>query len=423
MAKNFSKAVVLGVLLVFILCLPALAGTDIKASLNGESVNLGNMYSVEGTIMVPVDGLVEIMGASVERISNTQIKIVENDLSLLLTVGKKAAISGDKKIALPQAPVIIQGNNVNIPLRSVADFFGFKIKWDGKNKVISLERNETRDGLTALDILVKSNNATQNVKTYTMDGNMDIDVEVSGGDADASAGPVSMSSKITGQINNDPMQIYMKQTVTAKGDAQQVIPETVTETYMTQEKMYMKTGDAEWMILDLPFSPEFWEQQQEIQNDPLKAAAQLQEFGVGFNLGNDVTVEGKEYYVINATMDLSKAMEKYQEIIQQAVQGIVGSDTENLPQLIENILANSKLDYRYSVLINKETFISDFIKADADLQLSMDIPVEGVTQTMSINEKIIGEFKVFDFDKPFAAPDVSKAQPMEIPEITDQEQE
>ena len=47
------------------------------------------------------------------------------------------------------------------------------------------------------------------------------------------------------------------------------IPEMVMETFMNQEKMYMKLPEQEdWLVQDLPFSPEFWKQQQDIQSDP-----------------------------------------------------------------------------------------------------------------------------------------------------------
>lgn len=424
MRKKTFCLTVLTVLLVGLFAMPVFAGTSITVNVNGEPVSFENGYYVSGTAMIPVSDLAEIIGASLEQVSNTQVKLTEDDLPLLLTTGEKTATFGTSKVTLPLEPVIIQGNEINVPLRFTADLFGFKAKWDSKTKTIFLERIETRDGMTALDLLVKSNNATQNVDTYSMSGNMDMVIEVNSGEQGAQTPPVSMKSVITGQIKNQPMEIYIKQVLTPQGEAAATIPETVVETYMTEENMYVKAGEEEWSVISGPFSPEFWKQQREIQNDPLNAAAQLQEMGAGFQFGNDITVDGTEYYVINAFLDLSKAMETFKDQMQQAITSIAGTNAIS-PQQIESLLENSKIDYRYSVLINKETLVSDIIRFNADLDFAMEVPAQEPgqeSQTMNICEKISGEFKIFDLNKPFVAPDVSKAKPFETPETAPQEQ-
>lgn len=417
MNKRVLTAALLSMILVIVFCVPAMAGTGVKAIVNGDSLVFENGFYVQGFAMVPVEELAEVMGASVEQISGTQVKLVENDLSLLITTGSKNATFGTSTLTLPKEPVIIQGSQINIPLRFVAELFGFKAEWNSQAKAVSLERNETRDGMTAMDILVKSGNTTKDVDAYFLAGNMDIDVNVSSQEEGAPTEPVKMTSTISGQINNEPIQIYMKQNITPQGDMAQAIPETIVETYMTEDKMYIKMGDTEWMAMEGPFSPEFWEQQKATQNDPLAMTSELQKSGICINLGNDITLDGKDYYVINAALDLSKATQEYKELMQQTLQSVIGSNAAEMQQQIESLLANSKFDYRYTILINKETWISDIIKINADIDFSIDVPAaEGQeAQTLKINEKIIGEFNVFDFGKPFAAPDVSKAQPFELP--------
>jgi hypothetical protein len=420
MNKKSITTVVLGILLVFCFCLPAVA-EEIEANVNGDSFTFKNSFYVEGVSMVTVDDLVELMGASAERISDTQVKIVENDLSLLLTLMNKEALFGDSKVSLAQEPVIIQGNTVHIPLRSVAEIFGFKVGWDNQNKTVTLERVETRDGMTASELLVKSNTAAQKVNTYSMEGKMDIVVDYKSDGMVLQTEPVQMTSLISGQIQNEPMQIYMKQNITASGEAAEQMPETVTETFITEDNMYIKIGEGEWMLLDTPiFSPEFWKQQRDIQNDPLKTAEQMSKMGVCVNFGNDITADGIDYYVINASLDMTKAMGQFNDIITQVAQSIAGSDTEGLQEQLEDILANSNMDYRCSVLINKETLFSDIIRFDADFNFKLDVPTGEadlqVPQTMEVYEKMVGEFKISNFDEPFAAPDVSNAQPLEIPQ-------
>mgnify|MGYP001012133721 FL=1 len=256
-----------------------------------------------------------------------------------------------------------------------------------------------------------------------MEGLINIDMDVEAEGEAVGEVPQNMTSKLSGQIQNEPFSVYMKQTIEpglVDPETGEKIPEMVIETFMNQEKMYMKLPEQEdWIVQDLPFSPEFWKQQQDIQSDPLKTAQLMKEMGILLNYGNDVTVNDKDYYVVNATLDMDKFKEGYQQLLQQVLQGMPQGEYEQ--KIIQEVFENALLDYSYTDLINKETLISDIIYFDAQLQINMEIPRDeeqdaSALQKFNINMKMKGNFTITDLGAPFNAPDVSNAKKLEIAE-------
>ncbi|MCL6635294.1 MAG: hypothetical protein K6T29_05935, partial [Peptococcaceae bacterium] len=171
---------------------------------------------------------------------------------------------------------------------------------------------------------------------------------------------------------------------------------------------------------------EFWKQQQDIQADPMKAAEQMKEMGLLLNYGNDVTVDGNEYYVVNASLDMNRFRQGYQKMLQQLVQGLpqkgVQGSPQEMQQQLEKFLDSAQIDYYYTVLINKKTLLSDIVRLDARMNFAMKNPEpggadataqkDGMPGEVKMNLQMKGQFAIHDAGKPFAAPDVSKATEM-----------
>lgn len=419
------------VALVFVLLLvtaafPGYAAENAQLLVNGDAVPSPGLYLENDVSMLSVDTYARLAGADVQRLSTTDFAITENGATLNLSVGKTEALLGDKLISLPVEP-IKTGDNIFIPLRAVSNAFGFEVGWDGEQSLVTLTRSEKRDGMTVSDLLAKSTVASQTYSAYSMEGLFNIAMDITADGKAIVQAPKNITSKLTGQIQNKPFQVYMQQTVTpGAGDK---IPEVVVETYMNQEKMYIKAPGQGWMAQDLPFSPEFWKQQQDIQSNPLKAAAQMKEMGILLNFGNDVKVNGKDYYVVNATLDMNKFKQGYQKLFQQAMQGMpqgagAGSPAEIQSQM-QKIFEKAKLDYNYSIMINNKTMISDLIKFDARIKLVIDNPsttkTDGEQKSNTPNEinmdmRVKGDITIANLGGSFNAPDVSGAKIMTTPQ-------
>lgn len=411
-----------------LLAIPAMAAgaaveNKVNFEVNGDPVIAAQLVNKDGVSMVAANTFARFAGATVEWTSDNTFTITENGTTMSFTVGKKEALLGDKSVTLPVVPVR-SGEEVLLPLRFVTNAFGFEVAWDAQQRAISLNREETKDGMTPSELLAKSTLASQKYNTYGMEGNMDINMQVMADGKKVEEAPGKMSMTMSGQIQSQPMQIYMKQNMAVPAATEQM-PEMTVETYLTEDKMYMKAPGQEWTVMDMPFGPEFWKQQQDIQSDPLKAAAQMKEMGMLLNFGNDVTVNGKDYYVVNASLDMNKFRQSIDKILQQALAGMpqeAGAvSPEEMQQQIQKFMNNAFIDYYYTILVNKETLISDFVKASMQMNFAMntsDLPQpEGAAQEdmpkeVKMNMNMQGEFQITDLGKPFAAPDVSKAVDM-----------
>ncbi len=424
MKKKSFMVLALVSLLSLTIAMPAMAKDKVSLVVNGDNVKSTELYQENGVSFVPLDLYSRFAGADVSLASEDTIEITENGTTLLMKLGDKQATLGSKALVMPAAPVK-EETDVFIPLRFVSEAFGFNVGWDNSKQQVSLSREELRDGMSAFDLLVKSNQAVMDVDTYSMSGeiNTALDTVVDGKKMNES--PMKMVTSMEGQYQNNPMQVYMLVRVSPVEEAG--IPETVMETYVTESKIYTKSPGQEWIAQDMPFPAEFWKEQQDIQSDPIKAVQQMKDLGMLVNFGNDVVINGQEYYTINSTIDMDKFREGYQDIIDQFLSGLPaanGANPEETQKMMQQVMDSMKMDYFYTAYINKETLISDIIKLDITMEMSIkpsefpgmagegaegDVPEEIVT-SMAMQ----GEIKIGDLGKPFIAPDISNAVEMAV---------
>lgn len=395
-------------LLLLALVFPGLAAANVPLAVNNEIVPAPELQLMNGVSMIPADNYIRLVGADLEWSSANNFTITENGMTMNLALGNKDAKLGDRSISLPVPPTKIDGK-VCIPLRVVSNAFGFTVEWNEEQHQAGLTRQETRDGLTVADLLIKSNAASEAYNTCSLEGLFTINVAVTEDGKPVAETPLNITSQITGQTQEKPLQAYTKQTISPPGDE---IPAMTMESYMTEEKMYIRPNGEDWIVQDLPFSPEFWREQQEIQSDPLKATAQMQEMGILLNFGNDVTIDNTGYYVVNATLDPEKFIEGYQKLLGSAMIGLPPADPTNpadFQKQFMEVLKQAKVDYNYTVLINKQTQISDIVKFDARIAMSIKD-----AEVVDIDLGIKGDMKITNLGAPFKAPDVKNARAIDV---------
>lgn len=409
--------VVMLALLTVVLALPAFSADEVQLQVNGDTVPSSGIYLDNDVTMISADTYARLSGADFKE-AGDDFTITENGKTLSLANGKTEAMLGDQPLVLPCAP--LKTNNVlYVPLRAVSNAFGFEVGWDAEKGLVSLDRNETRDGMTPFELLAKSTAASKAYSTYSMDGSCDMDLEIMTDGKLVEDAPKNLVMNLNGQIQNEPFQYYIVQKINAPEAGQ--IPEMTIEMYMNEEKMYMKAPGQNWQALDQPFSPEFWQQQQDIQSDPIKAVEQMKDMGILVNYGNDTKVNDKDYYVVNASMDINKFKENFQKLFQQSMQAATSEATQENPaeiqQQMQKMMEGAKLDYFYTILINKNTLISDIIKFNARMELAMENPEPNASQSgeqapkkLNIKYDINGEFNISGLGEPFKAPVIEGAE-------------
>lgn len=416
MKKKLLKTLSLTSLLALLVAMPVAAAESVTISVNGEQAVAVDSYLEKGVTMIGVDSFARLTGVTLEK-SAAGVKIVKNGRELVLQGGKDEALLNGRAYSLGKAPVQ-SGDQLYIPLRSVGAVFGFEVAWDKAAERVKLDINETRQGMTPVELLLRAEQAAQKFNTYSLEGSYTMDMEVV---ADGIKEQISgLTATMSGQVQNRPFQAYLVQTMAMPGTAGQEIPGLALETYLTEEKLYIKGPDGQWTVQDMPFGPEVWQEQQAVQSDPLRAAAQLREMGVLLNFDDDVVVDGQEYYVINGTLDMEKFRESNQKIMEQALAGmpLPQGDKEQVQETIKKLMDTAQMDYFYRIYINKETWMTDIIQCKIVMDLTLDLQGMGVDkeeasapipQELQMKLSMDGRFTMKDPGKPFVAPDVSQA--------------
>jgi hypothetical protein len=378
----------------------------------------------------------------------TAADLVLRDARSFIEINTLAAVNGAEVEVAEELKVTINGKTY-VPLRSVAENLGFQVKWTPG--LVALERasepeqtDQVEDSLTAMDVLVKSNQAAQEISTYSMSGyiNQTMVMEMDGEEV-----PIETTSELFGQIQNDPMKLYLKQTVELPGGVPGDVPEEMlgsmeVETYIDEEFMYMKSpGQEGWLKMPHFLPMELLKEQQDITNDPLKAAKQMLEMGYDPVFGEDAVIDGRECYSIKASIDMAKAMESQQEMLQQII-GSVGQMTaaemgaevdpaqmEGFSKAFELILAKMMeegvFDYQVTMFIDKETFLPAqmnlvmTMKFDFNVLEFMEVISEAVGEELpeelveelqvdfKMNSSQQGEIRLFDYGAEFVEPDLT----------------
>ncbi len=406
------------ILAMLLSALPA-AAAGLSLSVNGAPAKTVKLELKSGVAMIPVDDYARLAGADIKYPGAEKLTIEEDGKCLEMAIGQTVAQLGGETLTAPRAPEK-SGDHVMIPLRFVAGIFGYDVSWDGQQWIISLTRRETKDNMSPEELLAKSAKVCQEFNTYTMEGDMNIKMEAYADGKKNEEMPGGFTSSIYGQYQNDPFAVYAKQTIKAEApDFPQ--GDTVVETYMTTENMYIKMPGQEWNELDMPFSPEFWKQQQDIQSDPIKVVAQMKEFGIIVNFGNNEKINNQEYYVVNATMDTEKFKQGYQKIMAQVVQNVPGEtkgevSEQEMQEFMQNLFNKMKFDCYYTSYINKDTLICDIAKFDMKMDYEFEFPgleadkgdsAKPAARNIKMTVISRGDFNIKDCGKPFAAPDVS----------------
>lgn len=142
---NIKKIVAIGLCGIIISTNTVLAGTNnmnvnigVKIQLNNEWITDLNPFIENDRTLVPLNEFMNMLGAKVENDLKTgTIKIYYDDVTIEMTVGNNSTKvitneGGSLKeeiINLEIAPKLVQ-KKVYVPLRFVAETFGFNVQWD-----------------------------------------------------------------------------------------------------------------------------------------------------------------------------------------------------------------------------------------------------------------------------------------------------
>ncbi len=97
---------------------------------------------VDGRTLLPVRAVIEEFGGNVNWNSDTkEVNLTHNGNEIVLTINSTQASLNGAVQNLDTAPVIIN-NRTMLPIRFIAESFGFDVEWNQNNKTITITKND-----------------------------------------------------------------------------------------------------------------------------------------------------------------------------------------------------------------------------------------------------------------------------------------
>ncbi len=119
-------------------------------TVNGEEKAVDEGYDtkpviVDGRTLLPVRAVIENFDGNVNWNNDTkEVILTHNENEIVLTINSTQALLNDKVQTLDTAPIIIN-NRTMLPIRFIAESFGFNIEWNENNKTIIITENDTSE--------------------------------------------------------------------------------------------------------------------------------------------------------------------------------------------------------------------------------------------------------------------------------------
>lgn len=129
------------------------ANTQITMQINNSQMIVnGDPYDMDsapliisGRTFVPVRDITEALGGYADWDADTKTAHLVNGVNeVSLTIGSYTAYLNDIPYELDEAPVIVKGRTM-LPLRFIAESFGFETDWDNETKIIYITKEEYDD--------------------------------------------------------------------------------------------------------------------------------------------------------------------------------------------------------------------------------------------------------------------------------------
>ena len=162
------------VLLLAFATVPAFASENVQLQVNGDAVSPPCVSLVDSVSMIPLDTYAGLAGADVQWTSTANLSLRKTCGTFKHDPVVEASLDG-VDLTLPLEP--FKTNDGAFILRCERSLWlcgGLR----REQRLVTLTRSETRDGMTVSDLLAKSTEASKAYNTYAMEGLFKIDMDV-----------------------------------------------------------------------------------------------------------------------------------------------------------------------------------------------------------------------------------------------------
>lgn len=116
------------------------ANAQIRVELNGDPVRFYGTQpkELDGRVMVPLRGVLEKMGATVDWDAGSQtVRAAKGDMELELPIGSRTARINNRSVRL-DVPAMTMAGSTMVPLRFVSEALGADVAWSGRSQTVMI---------------------------------------------------------------------------------------------------------------------------------------------------------------------------------------------------------------------------------------------------------------------------------------------
>ncbi|MEA1959903.1 MAG: copper amine oxidase N-terminal domain-containing protein [Bacillota bacterium] len=394
-----AKLSILTMLLLMLMATPALGAVNFDV--NGRNYDPATTPVLEqGITSGSAQMLARTLGASL-TLDEDSITLTENENTLQMTVGNQTAKFNGEERTMPRAPERV-ADGVLLPVRFVYESFGATVDWVGEEQTVTVSYEETRNNMTAEQMLAESSRLMQKANTYKMDVDINADTHMDMQSAEETeAMATNMTGTLQASVQYNPILMYMVQnmniTMPELADEPQEIQ---TQTVINENGFFMTMPEIGWVKMEIPGMDLNALMKQSMAQDPLASIQQMKDTGMAVSFANDEERDGQKYWVIDVTMG-ADSLQQYIESMGQV---------PGLDQSIADMYKDLNLDMKYTTWINQKTLYTDVMDLTARYSFGMDVPVEETTGHLDMDIDMNAIYSLYDFGASFDVPDVSNAR-------------
>ncbi|MBB6217851.1 hypothetical protein HNQ80_003987 [Anaerosolibacter carboniphilus] len=138
---------IIALILIFMFCFTVnvWAEEDIKIRIDDFFTKLDTSpFLIEGRTMIPVRGVLEILGAIISWDGKTQTVAAKRaDVEVRMIINQKTAYINGVAVELDVAPILKDGHTY-VPLRVISEAFNQDVTWDSKYKIVNIKEKPVR---------------------------------------------------------------------------------------------------------------------------------------------------------------------------------------------------------------------------------------------------------------------------------------
>ncbi|MGF7186384.1 hypothetical protein GGQ84_002486 [Desulfitispora alkaliphila] len=361
-------------------------------------------------------------------VADEQVGFVFNGKEFQADVILENGVSYASTAQLKAIPGLTFEQEGDVPLRAYFEGIGGTVAWDGANNQVTVSWREMKDDWTADELVMESTRVLQEANTYRMEGNANMKMVITDPGTDEIPEIPEMTTYIEGFIKQDPLTMYMKETMEFPQDMGMTEEELAligmggmtTEMVWKDNAIYQKMpGFDQWVVQDLNDLAMMDNLTNLMQASPQQSLEMMSQFGIINVFGESAVIDGQEYYTIKNYIDsetFKKVLEEFLSEVNfmevfagiQEQPEIDEAEIMEMQQMFEQLIQGIEINYYIDTMINKETLLTEYMVFDMNFKIGLDetINPEG---PVNMEMSLAGDYKLFDFGTEIQTPDVSDA--------------